>query len=337
LPDSWEVVEEWIDNSRDAVAGEKKSKEPWKKKNPDIPVLDSYHTPPDVQFWTTFPAHYPAEPKQTVNVENLKLNIRKCWPDWTLPQKRTAEKAVAFLETKIPAPLSKRLPGMLEKNAPSAIEHGEYITDVLATWVKKGFVAGPFDKPPMEGFRGNPLMAAVQKTKVRPILNLSSPKGRSFNDAINTWQVKNLQMSTPKMFAGSILKAGKNTLMSKTDIQDAYKLIPNPVPEWRYYGFEWLGKFFVDTTTMFGSKTAPASFDPLPETIVNITCSIKKIPKNWIHRQLDDVPIVSPRRSGHTEAFTKGYSQVCADLKCPWQKTAPTMRKRLDHPLSGPC
>jgi hypothetical protein len=226
-------------------------------------------------------------------------------------------------------------PGLLEKNAPSAIEHGEYMTDVLATWIKKGFVAGPFDEPPMEGFRGNPLMAAVQKTKVRPILNLSSPKGRSFNDAVDIWQVENLQMSTPKLFAESILKAGRNALMSKTDIQDAYKLIPNPVQEWRYYGFSWLGKFFVDTTTVFGSKTAPASFDPLPETIVNITCSIKKIPKAWVHRQLDDVPIVSPRRSGFTEAFTKGYAQVCADLNVPLAENCPNHEKAFGPSTFG--
>jgi hypothetical protein len=41
---------------------------------------------------------------------------------------------------------------------------------------KKGFVAGPFNEIPLAGFRANPLMAAVQKTKVRPILNLSAPK-----------------------------------------------------------------------------------------------------------------------------------------------------------------
>ncbi len=178
-------------------------------------------------------------------------------------------------------------------------------------------------------------MAAVLKTKVRPILNLSSPKGRSFNDAIDIWQVENLQMSTPKLFADSILKAGKNALMSKTDIQDAYKLIPNPVPEWKYYGFTWLGKFFVDTTTVFGSKTAPASFDPLPETIVNITCSIKKIPKTWIHRQLDDVPIVSPRGSGYTEAFTKGYSQVCSDLNVPLAENCPNHEKAFGPSTFG--
>jgi hypothetical protein len=170
---------------------------------------------------------------------------------------------------------------------------------------------------------------------VRPILNLSSPKGRSFNDAIDIWQVENLQMSTPKLLADSILKAGKNALMSKTDIQDAYKLIPNPVPEWKYYGFSWLGKFFVDTTTVFGSKTAPASFDPLPETIVNITCSIKKIPKTWIHRQLDDVPIVSPRGSGYTEAFTKGYSQVCSYLNVPLAENCPNHEKAFGPSTFG--
>jgi hypothetical protein len=92
-----------------------------------------------------------------------------------------------------------------------------------------------------------------------------------------------------------VLKAGKDSVMSKQDIQDAYKLIPNPVSDWRLYGFSWLGKYFFDTSTVFGSKVAPASFDPLPETLVNIVCSLWKIPKFWIHRQLDDVPIVSPK------------------------------------------
>jgi hypothetical protein len=67
------------------------------------------------------------------------------------------------------------LPPPIEKNAKSAIENGAAMTDVLATWLKKGFVAGPFDFPPGGFFRSNPLMAAVQKFKVRPILNLSAP------------------------------------------------------------------------------------------------------------------------------------------------------------------
>ena len=53
------------------------------------------------------------------------------------------------------------------------------LTDVIATWVKKGFVAGPFSTPPVEGFRANPLAAVVKNGKVRPVLNMSGPRGKS--------------------------------------------------------------------------------------------------------------------------------------------------------------
>jgi hypothetical protein len=335
LPDAWKEIEEWMDDSRDMIPTERRPRAPWTKKNTEIPVLGNHHDHPGQDFWRSFPQHYPADLKLTVDVEKLKKYIDKCWAGWTLPQKRTALKAVVFLEARKPTPLTQPLPGLIEKNAPSAIENGEFMTDVLATWVKKGFVAGPFERPPMEGFRGNPLMAAVQKTKVRPILNLFSPKGRSFNDAVNGWEVDNLQMSTPRIFADLILTAGKNALMSKPHIQDAYKLIPNPVLEWKYYGFKWLGKFFVDTTTVFGSKTALASFDPLPETLVNIVCSVKRIPKVWIHRQLDDVPVVSPLGSGLTESFTKAYSQICKDLKVLLAENCPNHDKAFSPSTFG--
>jgi hypothetical protein len=184
-----------------------------------------------------------------------------------MAQKRTADAAVKHLEGKTLAPISETLPALFEKNAPSAVENGEFMTDALASWVKKGFVAGPFDTPPLAGFRSNPLMAAVQKNKVWPIMNLSSPKGRSFNDAINEWQVGGLQMSTPRLFADSVLKAGKDSVMSKQDIQDAYKLIPNPVPDWRLYGFSWLGKYFFDTSTVLAVKSLPRVLTPCPRLL----------------------------------------------------------------------
>jgi hypothetical protein len=69
------------------------------------------------------------------------------------------------------------------KNAPSAIGKGPYIMDAVASWIEKGYVVGTFKKPPFEHYRVNPLMAATQKTEVRLILNVSSPKGNSINEA----------------------------------------------------------------------------------------------------------------------------------------------------------
>ena len=52
-------------------------------------------------------------------------------------------------------------------------------------WVKKGFASGPFDSPPLACFRVNPLIAIEQHGKIRPVLNVSEPAGRSFNDNVN--------------------------------------------------------------------------------------------------------------------------------------------------------
>jgi hypothetical protein len=47
------------------------------------------------------------------------------------------------------------------------------------------------------------------------------------------------------------------------------------------------------------------------------------------------VPIVSPRRSGFTEAFTKGYSQVCADLNVPLAENCPNHEKAFGPSTFG--
>jgi hypothetical protein len=162
--------------------------------------------------------------------------------------------------------------------------------------------------------RINPLMAAVQKTKVRPILNLS--KGYSFNDAVDPFGVDKLKMSSAKLFAEAIIRAGQGAIMAKTDIKDAYK-IPNAKTQWRLYGFRWLNKYFFDISTVFGSQAAPACFDCLPETIVNIICCQNKITRKWIPRQLDDVPIVSPKESGWTNLFYEKYQNICKEINVP--------------------
>ncbi len=140
---------------------------------------------------------------------------------------------------------------------------------------------------------------------------MSSPKGFSFNDAVVEHDVSLLSMSSAKIFGEALKKAGQWAIFAKQDIQDAYKLIPNPQEQWHLYGFEWLGKFFLDTTTVFGSKAAPASFDPFPETIVNIVCTMGKIPKK------QHLPPTRRRPNCLTEGFEIDrtfYNTLCADL-----------------------
>jgi hypothetical protein len=314
---SWRTINTWLT----VIDGPgEKIPEPlptWQRKHLDIPTLPDYNADPGEAFWKAFPCHYPTTVYSPVDVVKLEKLVKECWHDWTDAERLTAKKAILKVKGEGLVTLSRELPGLIEKNAASAIENGAQMTDTLADWIRKGFVAGPFSEPPLKKFRSNPLMAVVQKTKVRPILNLSSPLGNSFNDAVVPVSVDKLKMCSAKMFAETLIKAGKGAIIAKPDIRDAYKLIPNPVPQWRLYGFSWLGKMFFDSTTVFGSAAAPASFDPLPETTVNITCTKTGTPRRWVRRQLDDVPIVSPKGSKFTEVFYETYKKVCQEVGIP--------------------
>ena len=227
------------------------------------------------------------------------------------------------------------LPGIISKNAKSAYENGILLTDTIAHWVKSEMVAGPFDSPPLKNFRVNPLMAVKQKNKVRPILNLSAPKNFSFNDAVIENSLRKLEMSSAALFAKALRRAGKGALMAKYDICDAYKQIIGHPSQWAAFGFKWLGKYFYDITTVFGSKSAPTNFDSIPETVVNIVCTLTAVPRTIVHRQLDDVPVVSPASTTHTAAFAEKYVEVCEMLGLPLAEDCPMRDKSYGAGTTG--
>ena len=65
-----------------------------------------------------------------------------------------------------------------------------------------------------------------QHNKVRPVLNVSSPIGSSFNDNVNESRPEKLKMSSAKKFGQSLLEAEEGAKMTKFDMQNAYKIVP---------------------------------------------------------------------------------------------------------------
>jgi len=190
LPDSWVTVQNWIDDTRELPATRAETAVQAPIVHEEVPMLGNYDNDPSVNFWKTFPVNYPKNMAKNVNRKMLKTLVQKFWFQWSLPERMVAKNALLRLKGKIPVSFLKPLNGNFTKNAKSAIHNGRRMTDAIVGWIKKGFVAGPFTTAPLKGFRVNPHMAAVQKTKVRPIMNLSSPKGASFNDAVDPYQVE---------------------------------------------------------------------------------------------------------------------------------------------------
>jgi hypothetical protein len=51
-------------------------------------------------------------------------------------------------------------------------------------------------------------MAVVRKGAVRPIINLSAPKGASFNDNVDKYNLEKVRMSTAQCFGYAVRKCG---------------------------------------------------------------------------------------------------------------------------------
>jgi len=199
-------------------------------------------------------------------------------------------------------------------NSPSAAAHGDQFTDALASWVKQGYVAGPFHAPPTNDFRANTMLAIEQKGKVRIVMDLSQPDGESFNDAVDEDAIEKVHMSTARLFGHAVIDCGRGARMWKYDFTDAYKNIPAHPSDWRLQGFRWLGKYFVETQQVFGSKAAVAAFDGLGHTLADIAISKSKIPPHAVHRTLDDVLVVTPADSDVGPAFASHYKNLCASV-----------------------
>ena len=179
----------------------------------------------------------PSAVKSKVNVLALKKNILKVKDKMARSEMKRAKKLISDLKDGAEAYHILDLPPISTPNTRSAFDHGAVLTDTVCTWVKKGFVAGPFDTPPVPGFRGNQLAVVPRNGKIRPILNLSSPKGGSFNDNVDKGALERLHMGTAKQFSFLLRDAGHGARFSKYDIQDAYKLIPAKVSDYRLQGF----------------------------------------------------------------------------------------------------
>jgi hypothetical protein len=295
-----------------------------------------YNSVPGDEFWASFPKNKgELKVESAVSVSSLKHHVASCSKYLSMPEKMRTNRAIMSLVKGAPAAQKGPLPPCSVKHTHSTYKHGFVMTDTIAEWVKQGYVAGPYDTPPFTNFRANSLLAVEQPTKIRPVLDISQPKGQSFNDNINKHFVEKTEMATAHKFAYAVRDAGLGAIMSKFDAKDAYKLIPAQVKDFPAQGFAWLGKYFIEKKQIFGASTAVANYDIFSNTIRSIALCYSSIPRCLVFRCLDDVPIVSPKSSSWCQEFSKVYSELCKDLNVTLAKECPNADKAFLNKTSG--
>lgn len=336
VPSNWEFIEEWLKFKGPILAPKEEEVSTPSMKCPEIPSLERFDTDPGKVFWSKFPSKpLPKEAVTPIKVEKLEEYIQGSKDRLTGHQMLRAKKCIDNLRKGAPAYQKCYLPSVFTKNSGSVPKNGGLMTDTIGSWVKKGIVSGPFDAPPLEKFRVNPLMAVVQHGKIRPILNVSEPEGRSLNDNVDKDRLEKVFMSSARDFGDSLVKAGKGAVFSKFDLSDAYKNIPAKIVDLRLQGFSWLNKYFVEDKQIFGAAASVCNFDVLGHTVLDIAIAKSGIDKELVHRRLDDVPITGKTGSECCEKFSEIYKSICEDINLKMAPNCPNNDKAFTNQREG--
>jgi hypothetical protein len=300
------------------------------------PDLTGREKAPQESFWQSFPFNnLPSKPETKINTVRLSELIEENRHLLLKSELARAKKCVDFLTTGAPAFQLRPLPGCCVKNSKNAFLFAANVTDTIASWVEKKFVAGPFSTPPLPGFRANSILAVPQPSKTRICINVSLPNGKGFNDNINKNNLERVKMYSARNFGYSITEAGQNCTIAKYDIVDAYKNVPAKTSEYHYQGFTWLGKHFVELRQMFGAASSVQNCDILANTVKTLTLVNCKIPSRFVHRQLDDVPIVAPENTSWCREFYDSYKNICDQLNIELAKQCPDFDKAFGCSKEG--
>ena len=89
-----------------------------------------------------------------IDIAMFEKKVKEAGGHMTAPEARRADKVVKDLRTGAEAYQMFPLPPIRTAKANSAFDNGYMLTDTIATWIKKSFVAGPFVF--RAGFRANP-------------------------------------------------------------------------------------------------------------------------------------------------------------------------------------
>ena len=169
---------------------------------------------------------------------------------------------------------------------------------VLNSWLKKGFLKGPFDVPPFSPPKINGLLGIPKgESNVRLCTDLSRPSGASFNSTVNPnfKATLPLRMSDFRAIKRAISLAGSGCCFLKHDLVDAYKRLsvdPRQLPAQQ---FKFGSCYFYDSCLLFGDVSAVHGFSFIHNGIVmGLVLPFSTIPLDLSCLCIDDLVVFAP-------------------------------------------
>ena len=144
-------------------------------------------------------------------------------------------------------------------------------------------LVGPFSSPPFSVFRVSPLGLVPKKVEGEfPLIHhLSYPKGSSLNDGISS-DYTSVSYATVEDAIRLIKSVGPHCFLAKTDIKNAFRLIPIRPEDYNLLRICWRGLYYYDRSMPMGCSSSCKTFEIFSTAIEWIARNKLHIP-NILH------------------------------------------------------
>ena len=201
-------------------------------------------------------------------------------------------------------------------NFPSVLQHPDLVKAHIAAEIEEGRLMGPVPGHLVPLCHCSPIGLIPkphQPGRWPLIVDLSSPKGHSVNDAISP-QVAHMNYASVLDAAELIRLLGPGTLMAKVDLQNAYRVLPVHADDHPLLAIKWGPAIYLDTTLPFGLHSAPNIFSAFADALAWVMHS------NGICQQLhylEDFLFLGAASTHDCAASLQTALQVCQRLGVP--------------------
>ncbi|MCG7879112.1 MAG: hypothetical protein N0C90_22680, partial [Candidatus Thiodiazotropha endolucinida] len=161
------------------------------------------------------------------------------------------------------------VPPSISGNPPSALVHDRFIEDKLKKELSLGRIKGPYKSPPFENFKTSPLGVVPKKepNTFRLIQDLSFGAPETAVNHYIPFENATVSLETFDDVAKLVVVCGKDCLLSKADVQEAFRIIPLSPLEYPKLGFTWKGEFYFERVLVMGASSSVRIFETVSKSI----------------------------------------------------------------------
>ncbi|XP_069138816.1 uncharacterized protein [Argopecten irradians] len=206
------------------------------------------------------------------------------------------------------------------RNLKSAEQNPVILKQKIDKEVSLGRIAGPYDSPPFTNFQVSPLglVPKKEKNEYRLIHHLSYPKGSSINDGISP-EDSSVQYQSISDAIGLVKYFGTGTLLAKTDIENAFRILPISPNDYELLGMKMGGKYYFDKVLPMGCSISCNLFEQL-STALQWSMSNHFQAAGVVH-VLDDFLFAGPPDSDKCKNDLVSFLALCQRVGIPIKHT----------------